>query len=193
MEGAVGPAETAQGTVTLIVGCMFSGKTSALLREFAAHDGPGCLALKHADDVRYARDSIVSHGGQARPAIGVAAHSEILAWVEPQTTLIGVDDAHFFAEGLTATVMRLAVRGLHVTVTALDKDSWGRPFPGIERLASVIGRCVTLHATCARCGRRADRTQRLTPIRNGRLVGGRDDYEPRCAACWRPPPEPPPD
>ena len=54
-----------RGTITFISGCMFSGKTTELLRRLAQHDRSSALAIKHVIDTRYSATQIVSHAGIA--------------------------------------------------------------------------------------------------------------------------------
>jgi len=194
--GAGGSWETPVGlhrVTTLICGCMFSGKTTALLRRLAACDPASALAVKPLVDQRYSANEIVSHDGQAMAAVAVASAGEILDWLTTESRFVAIDEAHFFDESLNDVLAVLRDLGLDVMLTSLDLDSWGRPFPAIECLRGAADETALLFATCARCGRRADHTQRMTPIVDGNLVGGPESYEPRCLACWRPPPENPPD
>lgn len=179
------------GAVTMIHGCMFSGKTTELLRRLEAYPSGKALAFKHAVDTRYSASAIVSHGGKATPAIVVRNADEIERHVTEDIEMVAIDEAHFFDESLADVVARLAGRRIDIVLTSLQPDSWGRPFPVVERLRAIAGEPILTTATCARCGAEADRTQRLTPIINGNMVVEPDHYEPRCRKCWRPPPEPP--
>ena len=59
------------------------------------------------------------------------------------------------------------------------------------RIAVVPGLPAGIRwAVCAKCGREADRNQRVSPIVDGNIIGGPEAFEPRCEACWQPPPEP---
>jgi len=178
-----------RGTVTLICGCMFSGKTTELLRRLAEQPVGKALAFKHAIDTRYSASAIVSHNGKALPAIVVSNADEIEPHVTDGIEIAAIDEAHFFEERLADIVARLAQRGVDVVLTSLQPDSWGRPFPATERLLDIADEPMVTTATCARCGALADRTQRLTPIIDGRMVVEPDNYEPRCRNCWQPPPD----
>jgi len=112
--------------------------------------------------------------------------------VESATKLVAVDEAHFFDHGLVEVTRTLVAGGMDVVVTSLNIGSWGQPFAVTEQLRSLSDAEVSLTAACAVCGGPAVRTQRLTPIVDGELVGGPESYEPRCDKCWRPPPEPVP-
>ena len=179
------------GTITVICGCMFSGKTTELLRRLEMYPRGTALAFKHAIDTRYSASAIVSHGGKASPAIVVNNADKIERHVTDDIQMVAIDEAHFFDVGLADVVARLAERSIAVVLTSLQPDSWGRLFPVTQRLLALPDEPILTTATCARCGAVADRTQRLTPIIDGRMVVEPSNYEPRCRKCWRLPPEPP--
>lgn len=192
-----------RGLLTVIAGCMFSGKTTELLRRLKST--PHALAFKHAADSRFHATQIVSHAGKAHDAVALRDPAEIFSYLRSDTRLVVVDEGHFFeaaarGPGGIAAPLRmsliqaaedLAARGIDMVIAALQPDSWGRPFACVSRLLELADEPVVTYATCARCGARADRTQRLTPITNGQMVVSPDQYQPRCRACWGPPSEAP--
>jgi len=180
------------GTITPIVGCMFSGKTAELLRILDDHPGEHTMGFKPSIDTRYSATHIVSHAGKAFPAIAVTQAWQIPAFVNNGIHVVGIDEAHFFDASIVQVCGSLTQRGIDVVLTALDRDCWGRVFPIIQELREFAERSVFLTTVCARCGDCADRTQRTRPIVNGSLVGGAESFEPRCSTCWRPPLEPAP-
>lgn len=188
-----GPQQRAIGRVTLLIGCMFSGKTTTMLRILAAAPPRAVLGVKHARDVRHIGDHIISHAGLCLKATVVVGSDELVGLPVDGVRIVGIDEAHFFDDGLVDAVQSLSLRGIDVILTGLDRTSWGRPFPLIRRLGAVADEICILTATCARCGGVGEFTQRLTPVVNGQIVGGVGAFEPRCAQCWTPPPEPPVD
>lgn len=182
-----------RGTITLITGCMFSGKTTELLRRVRAEEPGRVTVCKHAADDRYDARSVVAHTGDQMAAVALRSPEELLELVRWPVGLVAMDEAHFFGVSPVPVVESLALRGVATVLAALDLDSWGRPFAVVEALRKVADVEVGRKALCACCGLEADRTQRLTPIVGGRMVGGAESYEPRCRACWNPPPESPPD
>ena len=181
-----------RGAITFICGCMFSEKTTELLRRLS-HYSPGQSGVfKHVIDCRYRPDAIVSHAGKALPAIAIAAAPELLGHLSVGIEVVAIDEGHFFDLSLISVTCELAARGIDVVITSLDRDSWGRPFPLADKLRALADEPITKTATCSRCGAVADRTQRLTPIVDDNLVGGPESYQPRCRKCWAPPPEDPP-
>ena len=181
-----------RATVTLIFGCMFSGKTTSLVIRLQRIEPASRVAIKHAVDRRYADQGIVTHSGLTLPAHSVSTAHEILGLVTENTRVVAVDEAHFFDSSLVTTIDALAQRGIDTVLTSLEPDSWGVAFPIVAELRELADQSVFKTAACARCGALADRTQRLTPIVNGDMVEGSGCYEPRCQVCWTPPPEPRP-
>ncbi len=181
------PTDT--GLVSLFIGCMFSGKTSELLRRIERFPSTSVLAIKHTVDNRYASDAIVSHSGKSVVAVAVRSSNEIEPHVKPDTQFVAIDEAHFFDAGLVDVVARLTSRGVNVALASLEPDSWGRPFPINAELRRMADECSLLTAKCARCAAEANCTQRLTPIVDGCMVVGPEHYESRCRRCWKPPVE----
>lgn len=178
--------------ITVIAGCMFSWKTTELLRRLSELPPLSTLVFKHMIDQRYRADTVMSHDGEARPAIRIASAEEIMDHLRPEIEVVAVDEAHFFDVNLVDVTRGLADRGISVITTSLDRDSWGRPFAVAERLWAIADESVVKYAVCSGCGVVADRTQRFTPIIDGNMVGGPESYEARCRRCWVPPPEPAP-
>lgn len=177
-----------RGRLTVIQGCMFSGKTTELLRRLDCSPPGETAAFKHVADNRYRDDAIVSHGGKAHPAVGLDDAASIPGRVRDRTKLVAIDEGHFFGPSLAECSRALTGRGIDVAIALLDLDSWGRPFPVAAELAAMADEPILKHAVCARCGGIGERTQRLTPIIDGNMVGGAESYQPRCRACWTPPP-----
>ena len=181
-----------RGMITVIAGCMFSGKTTELLRRLSELPPLSILVFKHMIDQRYWADAVMSHDGETWPAIRIASAEEIMDHLRPGIEVVAVDEAHFFDVNLVDVTRGLADRGISVITTSLDRDSWGRPFAVAERLCAIADESVVKYAVCSGCGVVADRTQRFTPIIDGNMVGGPESYEARCRKCWVPPPEPAP-
>lgn len=187
-DAAVATCSEIAGRCVLITGCMFSGKTTALLRAARLFPEPARVLVKHAGDTRYRADAIVTHDGDHLPAHAIADARAITELIDEQTHLVVVDEVHFFDDSLADVLAALTRCGIGVVAAGLRLGCWGQSFPSIERLVELSDGRRELKARCARCGQSADRTQRTTPIVAGRLVGGAESYEPRCTECWTPPP-----
>lgn len=176
------------GQVEVICGSMFSGKTEELIRRLRRAEiaRQRVQVFKPSLDNRYAEEKVVSHNGRGLGAVAVAQAVDILAAVDDETTVVGVDEAQFFDEGLPAVVEQLAAAGRRVVLAGLDMDFRGEPFGVMPALLARAEEITKLRAICVVCGDEASRTQRLI---NGRpanyddpviLVGASEVYEARC-------------
>lgn len=179
---------TRSGRMEVIRGCMFSGKSDALIArvEEARRAGRHVAVFKHASDNRYDPADVVTHDQRHLAAAPIERAAE-LATDATDADVIAVDEAHFFDAGLPAVCRQLADDGKRVILAGLDRDAWGLPFGPMPRLAELADEITTTTAICAVCGATACRTQRITPIGES-MIGGEGDYEPRCEKCFVPPP-----
>lgn len=178
-----------RGRIELICGCMFSGKSELLIERVrdACRLVTAVAVFKHAADTRYDHHDIVTHGRERLAAAAIRRSAELLDRAA-DAEVVAIDEAQFFDEELPDTCRRLAEQGKRVIVAGLDRDSWGLPFGPVPELARLADAVTHTTARCARCGSRAENTQRLTPIVDT-MIGGEGDYEPRCERCFIPPPE----
>jgi thymidine kinase len=179
------------GSLDVISGCMFSGKTQELIRRLdqAHYAGSTIQAFKPALDDRYAIEAVASHREIRFPAIAVPDVGALAAQLRDDTRVVGIDEAQFFGPEIVSLGEELADRGVHVIVAGLDLDFLARPFGPMPLLAAYADRLTKLQASCQYpgCGsRQASRTQRLvdgapasadTPLI---VVGGAATYQARC-------------
>ena len=177
------------GSIEVITGSMFSGKTDELIRRLrrARIARQKVQVFKPVIDNRYAAEKVTSHAGGEFEATPLARAADILPAVEADTTVVAIDEAQFFEPGVVELCRALARRGLRVIAAGLDQDFRGEPFGPMPQLLAVAEHVDKLHAICAVCGGEASRTQRLI---NGQpagyddpivAVGASELYEARCA------------
>jgi thymidine kinase len=176
------------GSVEVITGSMFSGKTDELIRRLrrATIARQKVQVFKPVIDQRYGNEQVTSHAGTAFDAIPIEKACDILKYLDPDTTVVGIDEAQFFDEAIVPLVQDLANRGIRVIVAGLDTDFRGEPFGYMPILMAQAERVDKLQAICMVCGEPACRTQRLV---NGKpahyndpviIVGASELYEARC-------------
>ncbi len=180
------------GWIELICGSMFSGKTEELLRRVRRAEiaRQKVQLFKPSLDNRYGTTRIASHNGMSRENVIVVSRArEILERLNPDTTVVAIDEVQFFDWTIADVCNELADRGIRVICAGLDLDFRGEPFGPVPLLMAQAERVDKLHAICVRCGAEASRTQRLI---NGRpanyddpviLVGASEVYEARCRYC----------
>src|SRR5881397_3131622 len=178
----------APGWIEVIAGSMFSGKSEELIRRLrrAKIARLKVQVFKPEIDVRYSRDHIVSHSEMRHESRVARTAAEILAQVEPDTHVVGIDEGQFFDHELVAVANTLAQRGLCVIVAGLDQDYTGKPFEPMPQLLAVAEYITKTLAICMVCGNPANHTQRLVPGADRVLVGAEGTYEARCRVCFDP-------
>jgi thymidine kinase len=186
-EDGVKPAQGA-GWVEVIAGSMFSGKSEELIRRLrrARIARQKVQVFKPAIDVRYAEEHIVSHSEMRHESQPVKTTAEMLAQIEADTEVVGVDEGQFFDMELVAAANELARRGVRVIIAGLDQDYTGKPFEPIPQLLSIAEYITKTHAICVRCGQTANYSQRTFESEERVAVGAADKYEARCRRCFVP-------
>ena len=176
------------GLVEVITGSMFCGKTDELIRRLrrATIARQKVQVFKPAMDTRYSEQRVTSHAGSDYEADPILSAAEIEERLDPDTTVVAIDEAQFMDAVLIDVVHRLADRGLRVIVAGLDTDFRGEPFGPMPALMARAESVDKLNAICMVCGGMASRTQRLV---NGQpahfndpvvIVGASEMYEARC-------------
>lgn len=189
MSEGIGVSDAAQrGSIEVICGSMFSGKSEELIRRVrrAQIARQRVQVFKPAIDNRYGRQQVASHDGSRLTAISIASSDEILRRLERDVTVVAIDEIQFLDDRLLDVAQQLADRGIRVIVAGLDMDFRGEPFGPVPKLLALAEKVDKLQAICMVCGAPASRTQRLV---NGQpaqftdpviLVGAQEVYEARC-------------
>jgi thymidine kinase len=176
------------GSIEVITGSMFCGKTDELIRRLrrATIARQKVQVFKPIIDTRYAVEKVTSHAGSEFDAQPIHSARQILELLDPQTTVIGIDEAQFFDPQIIPITEVLADRDLRVIIAGLDTDFRGEPFGPIPTLMAKAEIVDKLHAICMICGEAASRTQRLVDGQPARyddpvvIVGAAELYEARC-------------
>src|SRR4029079_3348766 len=176
------------GWVEVIAGSMFSGKSEELIRRLrrAKIARQKVQVFKPEIDVRFSNNHIVSHSEMRHESSNIRSAAEVLASVEPDTEVVGIDEGQFFDEELVNVANELARRGVRVIIAGLDQDYTGKPFEPMPQLLAIAEYITKTHAICMRCGQPANYSQRTFESEERVAVGASDKYEARCRACFVP-------
>lgn len=172
-------------SLTVIVGCMFSGKSEELLRRIkrARIAQRQTIIYKPARDTRTAAE-VRSRDGRTEEAIVVANARGILPRAFAFDT-IGIDEAQFFDEEIVRVVGQLYGAGKRVIVAGLDTDYLGKPFGPMPLLLAIPeADVVKLIGVCMRCGDNATRSHRTVDSTAQVDVGDVEKYEALCYPCY---------
>ena len=174
-------------SLELIIGTMFSGKSSYLLstiRKYKIIDWP-VFIITSSFDKRYSNESkIVNHNQESCVAdISVKNLRDISD--NPlylQAKVIIIEEGQFFNNLVEFVLEAVEKFGKHVIVAGLDGDASRKPFGEILQLIPYCDTIVKLKALCKRCN---DGSEALFTSNKGTItstidVGGADKYEALC-------------
>jgi thymidine kinase len=174
-----------RGSIEVITGSMFSGKTEELIRRLrrAQFAGLKVEIFKPSLDNRYSDIRVVSHDEKSIVSTPVDNAAAILL-LAGDVDVIGVDEAQFFDNSIVEVCNKLADKGMRVIATGLDMDFMGNPFGPIPALLSIAEYVTKLHAICMRCGNLAQYSFRKSDEDQVVVLGEKDKYEPLCRSCY---------
>ncbi|CAL5403365.1 unnamed protein product [Camellia sinensis] len=174
------------GEIHVIVGPMFAGKTTALLRRVKseANNGRNVAIIKSSKDTRYAVDSVVTHDGTKFPCWALP---DLLSFRQKfgdeayaKLDVIGIDEAQFFGDLYDFCCEVADHDGKTVIVAGLDGDYLRRTFGSVLDIIPIADSITKLTARCELCGKRAFFTLRKTDETETELIGGSNVYMPVC-------------
>ena len=174
------------GSIEVICGSMFSGKTDELIRRLvrATIARQKVQVFKPAIDIRYAVEKVASHAGSTYDAIPVEKAAEIRTRMDADTTVVGIDEAQFFDDEITPVCNSLANSGIRVIIAGLDMDYLAKPFGPMPALLASAEYIDKIHAICMSCGDLAHYSHRMTADDQQIVLGEKDVYEPLCRKCY---------
>lgn len=181
-----------KGTLTVIAGPMFSGKTGKLVAmvEVFTRMGHKVLTVKPALDARYSdKNEIYSHDHRKTPALvvdGLSPERIIDTIVKQGVDKVIVDEVQFFdKEKVLDIIKKLKKLGLHVIASGLMYDYMRRPFGATPELMGLADERLELMAVCQKCGSLARHSERVKGGKGQVDVGAADKYIAVCEKCHR--------
>jgi thymidine kinase len=174
-----------RGSIEVITGSMFSGKTEELIRRLrrAQFAGLRVEIFKPSLDKRYSETRVVSHDDKSITSTPVDNPSAILL-LAGEVDVVGIDEAQFFDQSIVDVCNDLADNGIRVLVAGLDMDFMGKPFGPMPALLSIAEFVTKVHAICMRCGNLAQYSFRKSEDEQVVLLGEKNLYEPLCRNCY---------
>ena len=174
------------GSIDIIMGCMFSGKSTELIRlanRYWVLD-MNVLAVNHCLDNRYHESAVATHSDIKMDCLSIKDLSEIKEkfhekYEECQVLII--EEAQFFP-GLYDFVLNACEKdNKHVLVVGLDGDSNRKEFGEILKLIPVCDSVRKLYGLCVRCkdGTKACFTKRLVE-NDSQIFIGTSEFEAVC-------------
>lgn len=192
-----------KGWITVLAGCMSSGKTEELMRLLRRNviADAEYVIFKHTIDVRDGEHVKSRCAKETIPAIVVDNPYEILKSMEkPENKnkdIVAIEEVQFFSKDILNVVRMLSNKGYRIYLTGLNQDFRGEPFEVTALAMAIADKIIYLTAICKKCkSNKATRTQRFidgkpAPYNSPIIqVGGDESYEARCIDCHEIPESP---
>ena len=174
-----------KGSIEVICGSMFSGKTEELIRRLkrAQFARQKVAIFKPNLDTRYDKNKVISHDLNEINSQAISS-SNMLLETHGNIEVVGIDEAQFFDIELPAVCSELASRGVRVIVAGLDMDYLGVPFGPMPKLMSIAEFITKVHAICMDCGDLALHSHRTATSKDLVHIGEQKEYQALCRFCF---------
>lgn len=165
------------GSLHIILGCMFSGKTSELLNRYDRYTigNKKCLLIKYKGDIRYDSKCVVTHNN-----FKVTAHvCEYLCNVDSiinEYDVIFIDEIQFYKDAFIFCEKWTLLDHKIVHVCGLNGTFERKPFKIINKLIPIADSLVFKTAICRETSKDGIYSKRLTCDNNEEVIGGSDIY-----------------
>ena len=181
-----------RGKLETIVGAMFAGKTSELLKRilWAKHQNKKIIVIKPIIDNRYHQEKIITHNDLSHKCFAMKDWDHVKNNFKFQQDLVDVvflDEIQFMNTNETLENVEIILNnGIDVVSSGLDQDSRGRPWETSSMLLGLSDKIIKIYGFCNVCGMEATKTYRKTEGGERTQVGAANIYEPRCLKHWEP-------
>ena len=181
-----------RGNLETIVGAMFAGKTSELLKRilWAKHQNKKIVVIKPSIDNRYSNEKIITHNNLSHECYSMSGWEKTLkrfAFEKSQVDIVFLDEIQFMdTHDTLKNVENILNKGIDVVCAGLDQDSRGKPWETSSMLLGLSDKIVKIYGFCNVCGIEATKTYRKTEGGERTQVGAANIYEPRCLKHWEP-------
>ena len=165
------------GKLNLILGPMFSGKTSELISRYERYilGNKKCLIIKYKDDKRYTtEDKIVTHNFNEKDAVSTDLLINIDSMVSSYDVIL-IDEIQFYNDS-SFFCDKWANDGLIVEACGLNGDFNRKPFDQISLLIPLAESIRFLTAVDRVDGNDAPFTMRLNSLKDKVVIGGNESY-----------------
>jgi thymidine kinase len=173
------------GKITLIIGCMFSGKSSEIIKIYNKYktEDKHILLINHKTDTRYGQNVMSSHNKTQLPCFTCLELAKIVGTeMYNKADIIMIDEAQFFPDLFDFATNAADIHNKELFIAGLDGDYKREPFGDISKLISHCDDIIKLKAYCKHCNKdkNAIFTKRIVDNEQQLLVGGYESYIPVC-------------
>tara|TARA_Y100000389_G_C17437278_1_gene506311 strand:- start:434 stop:1003 length:570 start_codon:yes stop_codon:yes gene_type:complete len=176
------------GYLSIILGCMYSGKTSKLISIYKHNliaEIPTCV-INYIEDTRYDPTLMTTHDGNKIPCLRVNKIYDIFsdnAELLKSKKCFIINEGQFFDDLYDVVKLLVTEHDKIVYVGGLDGDFKMNKFGQILDLIPLCDKVEKLTAICRICKKTASFTKRIIKSNEQKIIGSSDIYIPVCRKC----------
>lgn len=176
--------ENNNGLLEIILGPMFSGKTTHLVELYNYYkiSGISVLAINYSADTRYHDTMLSTHDKITIPCIFADNLSDILNELLIVDTIL-INEGQFFPDLYEVVVQLVDKHNKRVHICGLDGDFQRNKFGNMLDLIPLCDSLTKLQSKCHTCSKPAIFSHRITK-ETEQVVIGSDNYVPLCRNCY---------
>ena len=174
------------GYLELILGPMFSGKTTFLINKYEDYlkKNKRVMVINYSDDTRYHDKLLSSHDKVMIPCTFTRQLTTILSSNELiESDIVLINEGQFFEDLYDSVVFIVEELNKDVYICGLDGDFKRQKFGTILDLVPVADKVTKLNSKCDYCRKPALFSHRITN-ETQQLVIGMNNYIPLCRCCY---------
>jgi thymidine kinase len=173
------------GYLELILGPMFSGKTTRLIQHYKASKfiEKRVVVCIYSLDTRYSETALSSHDRVEIPCVFTSTLADKSTWIDADVILI--NEGQFFSDLVPMVMEMVDTHNKKVHICGLDGDFRRQRFGSLLDLIPYADKVEKLSAFCGMCrdGTPAIFSHRVSAEVN-QVVIGSDNYMPLCRSCY---------
>ena len=180
---------TGLGYLEVIIGPMFSGKTSRLIDIYKEHvDEYNVMVVNHESDDRYAKQDnrkMYTHDQLNIPCTYAKTLSKLCDNKPTEIPkVILINEGNFFSDLVPYVLKQVEEENNIVYVSGLDSDFQRNKFGTILDLIPYANKVTKLSGKCHSCTRLSIFSHRVDQMNKEQKLVGTDDYIPLCRHCY---------
>ena len=175
----------------LIIGPMFSGKTSHLISLYKLYKvaNKNVCVINFCDDKRYSGNGMSTHDNTSINCIFTKTLESLdIKNIGETYDVILINEGQFFDDLYDVTLKLVELYQKIVYICGLDGNYQREPFQNysLMRLIPICDNVIKKHAICKNCnnGTSAIFSHRITDNTNEISIGGSEQYIPVCRSCY---------
>ena len=170
--------------IEIILGPMFSGKSTELLRLCSRYEciGKSVLYINHTNDTR-CENEVKTHNNVCKQALKIdkLVDTKTLSYIL-EFDVVAIDEGQFFTD-LFEFIDLIETNDITLIIAGLDGDYKKDPFGDMLTIIPYANRVTKLTALC-QCGKPASFSKRITEITDQILVGSIETHIASCEKCF---------